>query len=167
AQGEVTQARLNGEMLRLARRIEAPIGGARIVIDDAVENLGPAPQAHDLLYHVNIGHPLAGSATSLSLDGARLDWPDGRTGPAVSCRPVGHPGAVAVTASGGGETMTLRFDGTALPFLQLWRNALPGINVAGIEPCTADRAASGTASLPGRPLAPGEIRRYRLEIEFG
>jgi len=166
AAGEVTQARLNGEMLRLKRRIEAPIGGARIVIDDAVENLGPAAQAHDLLYHVNVGHPLVGPATSLSLDGARLDWPDGGAGPAVTCRAVGHPGAVAVAASGGGETMTLRFDGAALPFLQLWRNALPGINVAGIEPCTADRASGGTASLPGRPLAPGEIRRYQLEIEF-
>jgi hypothetical protein len=72
-----------------------------------------------------------------------------------------------VTAAGGGESITLRFDAASLPYLQLWRNALPGINVGGIEPCTADRAAAVQSSVPGPPLAPGEIRRYRLELEFG
>jgi len=167
AEGEVTQARLNGEMLRLRRRIEAPIGGARIVIDDAVENLGPAAQAHDLLYHVNLGHPLVGPEATLALDGAGLAWPDGSGGPAVSCRAIGATRPVAVTAAGDGAAITLRFDAASLPFLQLWRNALPGINVGGIEPCTADRAASVQSSVPGPPLAPGEIRRYRLELEFG
>ncbi len=39
-EGEVTQARLGGEVLRLHRRIEAPIGGATFTIRDPVENLG-------------------------------------------------------------------------------------------------------------------------------
>jgi hypothetical protein len=45
--GEVIQARYGGEALRLRRRIEAPIGGGEIRIEDTVESLGAerCPQA--------------------------------------------------------------------------------------------------------------------------
>ncbi|MCV5755235.1 DUF4432 family protein, partial [Escherichia coli] len=56
-EGEVVQARYGGEALRLRRRIEAPIGGGEIRIEDTVDNLGAEPSPQAMLYHFNLGFP--------------------------------------------------------------------------------------------------------------
>lgn len=58
AEGEVRQAVMFGENLRLVRRVEARVGEATVGIHDRVENLGYYRTPHMLLYHVNIGWPV-------------------------------------------------------------------------------------------------------------
>jgi Domain of unknown function (DUF4432) len=58
AEGEVQQAAVFGEDLRLIRRIEADVGGDEICLFDRVVNHGFYRTPHMLFYHVNIGHPI-------------------------------------------------------------------------------------------------------------
>lgn len=174
-EGEVTQARLDGEMLRLRRRIEAPIGGAALTIRDEVENIGVREQELALLYHLNFGFPLVGR-------GARVSWPDG--GDIVP--PIGNPSAGAepvircVAASNGGGrcridraadgpwrgvAAEIAFDPTTLPWLQVWTDPRPRRRLIGIEPATSARNDDGS-SAPGPRLAPGQVMRFRVDVGF-
>ena len=54
AEGEVRQAAVFGEHLRLHRRIEADLGGNAIRLTDTVTNHGFDPTPHMLLYHINL-----------------------------------------------------------------------------------------------------------------
>jgi hypothetical protein len=72
AEGEVRQAAIFGEHLRLRRRVEADLGGNAIRLIDTVTNHGFDPTPHMLLYHINLGWPLVD-------DGARLVAPIART----------------------------------------------------------------------------------------
>jgi hypothetical protein len=58
AEGEVRQAAVFGEDLRLVRRIEADLGGDEIRLSDRVVNDGFHRTPHMLFYHVNIGYPI-------------------------------------------------------------------------------------------------------------
>jgi len=62
------------ENLRLDRRITAPIGGARLTIEDTVTNDAETAAGIMVLYHVNFGWPLVD-------DGAILDIPNARVAP--------------------------------------------------------------------------------------
>ena len=162
-EGEVTQWRLNGEALRLHRRIEAPVGGTMLRITDQVENLGAAPQPLALLYHFNLGFPVLGEGTRLSLDGKPLPLPGSvpvchQAGPGWACCRVSAP------AGTGAPIITFGFDSAALPFLQLWRQPSAGTRILGVEPCTSGRLPGSSG--PGPVLAPGERRTARLELHF-
>ncbi len=63
--GEVRQARVFGENLRLKRKIEVGLGGNTISIEDMVENLGKSASPLMLLYHINLGFPLLDESTEL------------------------------------------------------------------------------------------------------
>ena len=65
AEGEVRQAAVFGEHLRLRRRIEADLGGNAIRLTDTVTNHGSDPTPHMLLYHINLGWPLVDAGTRL------------------------------------------------------------------------------------------------------
>lgn len=58
AEGEVQQAAVFGEDLRLIRRIEADVGGDEIRLFDRVVNHGFYRTPHMLFYHVNVRHPI-------------------------------------------------------------------------------------------------------------
>lgn len=58
AEGEIRQAAVFGEHLRLRRRIEADLGGSEIRLLDRVTNAGFDRTPHMLLYHINLGWPL-------------------------------------------------------------------------------------------------------------
>jgi hypothetical protein len=171
-EGEVTQARLNGERLRMLRRVEAPIGGNTLRIVDRVENIGAAAQAQAILYHCNIGFPFIDAGTSVWLGNACILGPlsgptlDGT--PGATCFKAGTGTATArlVTPSTAGEkTLTMSFDASTLPYLQVWSHPHPFTHVVGIEPCTSDRMPDNTSG-PEPMLAPGESRTYRLMIAF-
>ena len=72
AEGEVRQAAVFGEHLRLHRRIEADLGGDEIRLHDRVTNHGFDRTPHQLLYHINFGWPLLD-------EGARVVAPIRRT----------------------------------------------------------------------------------------
>ena len=63
AEGEVTQAAVFGENIRLSRRIECDADGHEIRLLDRVRNLGFDRQPHMFLYHINFGWPLIEEGT--------------------------------------------------------------------------------------------------------
>ena len=63
--GEVRQARLFGENLRLTRRISAGLGQNTIAVRDVVENLGDMTTPLMIVYHMNIGFPMLDETCSL------------------------------------------------------------------------------------------------------
>ena len=168
-EGEATQARLHGEALRLHRRIEAPIGGGTIRQIDRVTNLGPAPQPHGLLYHINVGYPMLRDGAALRFQdrviAGPLTLPDPTADSQATCHRVGAAGWQACTLASPGlaTSLTIGFDATTLPYLQIWSDPRPHAHVLGIEPCTSERRPDGTCG-PQPDLAPGESRVYRLEI---
>jgi hypothetical protein len=169
---EMIQARLGGEALRLRRRIEAPIGGAALVIDDDVENIGAQPWPLALLYHFNLGWPAIASGTVVDCGGSPilgpLVLPDTIGSAVPETRPVGRSAICEVrTPTGTGQELTIRFawDGDALPYLQSLANMAPRIALLAIEPCTSERLEAGTSG-PGPTLEPGERRRFRIEISI-
>lgn len=172
-EGEVTQASLNGERLRLHRRIEAPIGGAVVRVLDEVENLDACDQPLALLYHINFGFPLIGTGTALSWQGKNLALTSdpAASEPTVTCVPamrrevqrciVSRPAHAAWP----GVSATVSFDPSTLPWLQIWWDPRPHRHVLGIEPTTSARRADGSSE-PGSTLAAGAMRKTGIAIAF-
>ncbi|GAB2557946.1 aldose 1-epimerase family protein [Leucobacter ruminantium] len=183
-EAEVVEAELFGAHLRSRRRIEVPLGSASIRVEDVVTNLGARPVAPMVLYHLNFGWPLVDEGTRLETGAAKVVPRDdaARAGawnlfPALADPypeqvflhelPEG-PAEVRI-ARPGGFGATVRFDTATLPGLVQWRVAEPGCAVLGIEPASAPtilgRADARARGLL-RPLAPGESRRYAVEVAF-
>ncbi len=171
-EGEVVQARLGGEHLRLRRRIEAPVGGNLIRLRDEVVNRGVAAVPQAMLYHINLGFPAVATGAELLLDdgerllGGPLELPRDAE-PTVLCRPVGGPpGWRRVTLRsppGRGPSLTAAFATDTLPWLQTWLDPRPGTCALGIEPCTSDRREDGTSGEEAA-LPPGRSRSYALDL---
>ena len=168
-EGEVIQARYGAEALRLLRRIEAPIGGATILIHDTVENVGAQSTYQPMLYHFNLGFPTVASGTVVELDGTAVlgpvSLPDAQNG-LVTARswPVQGEARCAVR-SPSGLAVHFAFDAGTLPHLQLWHDLRPNVGVLSVEPCTSARHPDGRPSGEA-VLEPGESRTYRLAVSF-
>ena len=67
-EGEMRQARVFGENLRLKRRISVALGGSRILLHDRVENLGETSSPLMILYHINLGFPFLDETSQLLAD---------------------------------------------------------------------------------------------------
>ncbi len=172
AEGEVTQARLGGEALRLHRRIEAPIGGATVTIRDTVENLGATAWPQAMLYHFNLGYPAIGDGSTVAFNGQTVMGPMGfpasdplETALNLPAKTADPAQVTVVTPARDGRKLTVSFDfdPTTLPVLQLWHDLRPRSGVFAVEPCTSARTAEGRSAAE-RPLGPGETRRYDLAI---
>jgi hypothetical protein len=166
-EGEMTQSRVNGEALRLHRRIEAPIGGALLRIIDRVENLGSVPQPFGLMHHVNFGFPLVRDGTRLALDDTTLLAVEPQPGtPNLTCREVA-PGwrrcTIDAPLADRRLAVTLGFDGGVQGFLQLWHNLAAGTRVIAMEPCTSGRTADGSMSAE-KMLEAGQSCVARVEL---
>jgi hypothetical protein len=74
AEGEIRQAAVFGEHLRLHRRIESEIGSNEIRLHDTVRNHGFEKSPHMLLYHIDLGWPLLDEGTRLVAPIARTLW---------------------------------------------------------------------------------------------
>ena len=169
-EGEITQARYGGEALRLNRRIEAPIGGAAILIRDTVENVGTEDTKQPMLYHFNLGYPAIVAGSTVELDGRQLigpiKLPDADKG-LVTARtwPVSGPAGACVVRSPGGLAVRIEFDADTLSHLQLWHDLRPGVGVLSIEPCTSERPTDGSSPVEA-VLKPGERRSYRILVSI-
>lgn len=170
AEGEVVQAHLSGPCFRLARRIEAPIGGRRLHILDRVENIGPEPAAMRILYHINFGFPAVTEGTTAHLDGHRV-LAAGAGGPKITC----HRSRAADRfraqlqrpAHGSWTGLCVSIEGpvAALPFVQFWSDPRPRRNVLAIEPANCDRLETGVSG-EGHMLVPGQSWTADLEIRL-
>jgi hypothetical protein len=78
---------------------------------------------------------------------------------------AGFLGAASCTVETPRCTITFTWDAATLPHLQLWHRLIADPPVLSIEPCTSERLPDG---LSGEEpiLAPGETRRYRLQVSF-
>ena len=173
-EGEIVQGRYGGSLLRLSRRIEAEAGGSGFAIIDTVENCGPEPAPHQVLYHFNLGYPAISNGTTVASAGRRILGPlslAAESGPEVpQCHPAGEGEATWTVTTPGDRAgaddslrITFTFDPTALPVMQLWGDLRARCGVLSIEPCTSRRTPDGRSE-PGRLLQPGERQRYRLEV---
>ena len=73
-EGETWQGRLFGESLRLHRRISTHMGARSLTIEDRVVNEGFRPTPLAVLYHCNLGFPVASPDSEL-LVSSRKVWP--------------------------------------------------------------------------------------------
>lgn len=173
-EGEVIQSRYDGESLRLRRRIEAPIGGCEIRIEDTVENLTAQECRHALLYHFNVGYPAVATGTEVKVGSqvvlGPITLPDSGDCPVAVSYPVNQieKGACTITTPGSNNSsfeLILSFAADTLGHLQVWRDLRPHAGVLAVEPCTSDRRADGTSG-PEQSLAPGERRLYSLRVRL-
>jgi hypothetical protein len=171
-EGEIVQARYGGEALRLRRRIEAPIGGCEIRIQDTVENIGAEPTAQAMLYHFNLGYPAVAQGSEVLLEDKlifgpirlpdRHDTPRSVSFPASdrahACCRLSTPSAL-----GPSFDLSLTFATDTLPHLQLWRDLRPNVGVLALEPCTSERPQDGTSAGEFLLMA-ADRRRYALSL---
>lgn len=171
--GEITRPLPCGAVLRLTRRVTAPIGGTRLMIEDRVENVSATPAEMMILYHLNFGFPVAGPGCMVRLGDRRIAGIDASTpeeapgNPRCYRREDGGPVTLDRPAIGGwpGLRMQLTADTGALPFLQTWRDGRRHRNILALEPCNCALRADGT-SVGGTLLAPGETWQSRLGLAF-
>jgi Domain of unknown function (DUF4432) len=184
AEGVVRQAAVFGEALELRRRIEATVGESRFRVSDEVVNVGFDHTTHMYLYHVNVGWPVVDEGAEYlvpappgtpvapypTTEYRRLTSPT--PGFREECyehdmagEPAGTvPAAVVNRRLGLGAYQVYRRD--QLPFHTMWRMLGEGTYAVAMEPTTNRDAGRFDARERGELafLAPGEARRYELEL---
>jgi galactose mutarotase-like enzyme len=183
AEGEVRQAAVFAENLRLTRRIEADLGGDEIRVTDTVDNPGVDPMPHMYLYHINLGWPLLEPGSRFVAPVTETLWRsdsvaeqgvDNRTMP----KPI--PGFVeqvyehALADSGGhtgaalvndrlGLAVSVHWETSAFPCFFQWLDLRAGHYAVGLEPSTHHVAGDLAAREDGSMilLDGGESRTYR------
>ena len=170
-EGEVTESSFHGGNLRLHRRIEAPIGGNVLRIIDEVENLDATPQPLAMLYHLNLGYPLVGTGTTVSLDGRETFHLDEQAPPLISCLAVTDVEQIACKVVAGPQTiktapsLSLTFLTEPLPYLQIWADLRPHRHILALEPATSMRLPEGISG-PEPTLPPRGRSTRQLTIEL-
>lgn len=168
--------------LRLRRRIEIPVGSQSISIRDVVRNVGHTPATHMLLYHFNLGFPIAAAGSEISLGGDDCVWRSESHDPrAPFPEPTSNArrlisvfkhakdiGEVAVVNPKTGQQLQITYPAAQLPYCQILKAAQQGIYGMGIEPCTtaARTRADARACDEMIILHPGEEREYCLSVNL-
>ncbi len=188
AEGEVRQAAMFAEHLRLRRRIEVDLDGTEIRVEDTVRNHGFDPTPHMFLYHINLGWPFLGAGTRVQAPIERTVWQSASVEeqgvshlelpgpqPAFVEQVYEHAlrpderGEVLVTVTNPAQRrVELRFDGTAFGHFFEWLALREGDYALGLEPSThavaGDRSARDDGSMIW--LGHGEERHYRTSLRF-
>jgi hypothetical protein len=186
-QGQMRQARLFGENLRLTRRTSCWLGQNRLSIQDRVENLAGTPSPLMILYHINLGFPLLDSVCELRADphpvrpqgdiaAAGLDdWmrfqpptPGYSEQVFYHDLPADSEGWAAITLHNPtlNLSLTVRFRKASLPNLIQWKMMGQGAYVLGLEPanCLVEGRSKERERGTLQFLQPGEQREFELEI---
>ena len=189
--GEIEDAALFSEKVRLLRTIRTELDSRCLAIIDKVENFGRTAAPLTVLYHVNVGFPLLDENAELLVgavsyvpcdDAARahLDHRFGFVEPLTTCEEqnfhyemIGDKNGLAHAAIinrnlENGLGLHLAFSVKTLPFLNEWKMMAEGDYVVGIEPCNVpclDRATlRKTGALPF--LESGESKSLRIDVEI-
>ncbi|WP_454855243.1 DUF4432 family protein [Rhizobium binxianense] len=165
---QVTQFHLNHGAIRLQRQIDVPLGGRSLAISDRATVLsGDLPVM--AMYHINLGYPAVTNRSLVRLNGEDISR-DCLSKNTVEVRPSGAgQSEIELKATDtGGARFRLRYDGSALPFLQTLRNAHEGINLFCIEPATHDRLPRRQLRESGAlvPTLRGGSHLFHLEMQF-
>ena len=190
-QGQMREAVLFGENLRLTRRVWARLGESRFFIDDAVENLGYQTTEHMILYHVNGGYP-AVDAGSVLISPTRSTRPRDAEAekskenyanfdpPTKDYREKCYYHEMAADRDGmvvtalankkfnGGEGFGcyLKYNQRELPIFTEWKQMGQGYYTVGMEPANCHVQGRDQEREWGtlQFLEPGERREYHLEL---
>lgn len=183
AEGEIRQAAVFGEHLRLRRRVEADLGGNAIRLIDTVSNHGFDPTPHMLLYHINLGWPLVDDGARLVAPIARTRWStDSAREQRVSYQrfPTPQSGfieqvyahslvadenglvAAAVINERLGLGVQVAWPQGEFPYFFEWLHLREGAYAVGLEPSTHDVGGDLAARADGSMiwLGAGESRSY-------
>ncbi|WP_329237001.1 aldose 1-epimerase family protein [Actinoallomurus sp. NBC_01490] len=187
AEGEVRQAAVFAENLRLTRRIEADLGGDEIRLIDAVTNPGFDPVPHMFLYHINLGWPLLDQGSRFLAPVRDTVWRsdsvveqgvDNRVLPAplpgfveqvyeheLASDAKGLTGAALVNDRLG-LAVSVEWRAAEFPCFFQWLNLRAGDYAVGVEPSTHHVAGDAAARDDGSMiwLEPGETRTYRTSF---
>lgn len=188
--GEVRQARLFAENLRLFRRISTWLGSNRLLIHDRVENLGSSSSPLMILYHINLGFPLLDEDCYLEAPEHPVRPRDSVAEPGLGewmrfqpptagyreqvfyhDLPADQEGWAAIRLVNPrlGIWLRVRFQKATLPNLVQWKMMGQGEYVLGLEPanCGVEGRSRDRERGTLQFLAPGEAREFQVEIEVG
>ncbi|MDO4582561.1 MAG: aldose 1-epimerase family protein [Planctomycetia bacterium] len=189
--GIVREARLFFNSLELHSRITLPFEGTTFRIDDEVRNIRSRPCEMELLYHINIGNPIADT-------GAKIHIPYRRVAPrnafsatqmeelfSYHAPTVGEPETcyyydLATDESGNTRTflenpsgevgVSVAFNQNEFPHFCQWKcqHAREDGYVTGMEPATSFPNNHSFEKANGRviELPPGEKRHFGLDFRF-
>jgi len=194
ARAEVRESKVFGADLVLTRTISARIGEPRVRIEDTVRNEGYRPEPLMLLYHINLGWPLLDETARLVGPGHPGEPPEPRdaeahkglkdwdtfAAPTPGFRERVFYHRPRADAQGwaearlenpsleGGIALSVRFRPEQLPQFVQWTMTGEGTYVVGLEPATCRVGGYQREEAEGRVihLAPGESRRFQLQIEI-
>lgn len=188
--GIIDETRLFGNNLRLKSTVRTKIGEPKLTVIDEVINAWATPADLELLYHINVGPPLAapGSIFSAPIEtmaprndfSARdlatwQEFPQPEPGgeeTVLFCELAadkdGRTGAL-LAAADGRHGLSLAFNRRQFPFFALWKNrqAFSDGYCTGLEPCINFPNVKSVEQAAGRVarLAPGESRRFEIELQ--
>jgi len=188
-EGQMRQARLFGENLRLTRRISAGLGQNKIAIYDVVENLGDMTSPLMLLYHINLGFPMVDESCHLLTEPHEVRPRDAAAVPGINDwmrfqpptrgyheqafyhdLPADDKGWAAITLTNPTLPLSLsvHFQKATLPNLVQWKQMGQGAYVLGLEPanCTADGRSKDRARGLLPFIEPGQQRQFLVEIQL-
>ena len=185
AEGEVRQASVFGENLRLRRRVESSLGSNEIVVLDEVVNAGYDVTPHMYLYHINVGWPIVDAGTRFVASIGGTSWmSDSAANPVNAYHTMTDPipgyveqvyeldlskgsdgrHRVALINDRLGFGLMVDWDAEAMPYFFEWVNLRSGSYAVGLEPSThhveGNQAARDDGSMIW--LGPGESRSYSL-----
>lgn len=190
-QGDVRQAILYGENLRLRRCISGRLGEPVIHVRDTVENIGSRPSPFMILYHCNFGHPLlADGAKILSkphsvrakdeeselglADHTQVQAPDASWEQMVFYHnPVADDDGFVTLAivnrnfnAGQGIGLEMRYRQAELPILTQWKQMGAADYLVGIEPgnCHVEGRVWERENGTLQTLEPGERQEFALDF---
>jgi len=187
-EGEMRQARVFGENLRLTRRITVALGGNRIRLYDRVENLGATTSPLMILYHINLGFPFLDETSQLLTEAHAVEARDAVAEPGLGewmrfqkptagyaeqvfyhDLPEDKNGWASAQLVNPARKLGLRvgFKKATLPNLVEWKMMGQGTYVLGLEPanCRAGGRSQERARGTLQTLQPGEQREFQVEIE--
>ena len=186
--GEMRQARVFGEDLRLSRRFTVGLGGNKIEVHDLVENLGSTPSPLMILYHINLGFPFLDETSQLLTEAHAVEARDAVAEPGLGewmrfqkptagyaeqvfyhDLPEDKNGWASAQLVNPARKLGLRvgFKKATLPNLVEWKMMGQGTYVLGLEPanCRAGGRSQERARGTLQTLQPGEQREFHVEIE--
>lgn len=192
--GRMRETQVLGSSLEMKRTISGTLGQPIIKIEDEVINRGNTPAPHMLLYHCNFGWPLVDENTQIIWQGNWIsrDAPNNKIfregnnfkqclAPTDEHNGSGEEAAfIDITPDANGNctcglynaqlgfVLALRFPKAQLPWLTNWQHFGQNEYVTGLEPGTNTPIGQAKARAQNQliMLAPGETRKYNLEIEI-
>ncbi len=189
--GKLREYRFKAENLVLRRKISALLGQNRVWIDDEVTNEGNTSTPHMILYHINGGFPVVAAGSMLISTSGAVTPKDSdaevdkehfylNESPSIGFRErcyyhdmsaasdgFSYAGLVNRNLPDGGQTgFYVKYKTDELPMFTQWK--MNGVQeyVVGMEPanCLVEGRDKERARGTLQFLAPGETRKYHLEI---